>query len=254
MDRNARSPSAVTHRPPPQRTSNGTGSYAPPRRKRARCANATALTLPVQPSAQPQVSPPASDACVAPALNTFQQGLHATFGPLLQRHDDPDALATPRARCHRRLGISKIRRPKGAPGSRGSCRPDGATSTAHPVRPRVSLLKELCTSPDCCAGCYAGILRRWQVTVRELARNRSIRAYILLRAKGRYGSTARLAVGGPAAVYLHAMLEIPPPDSCIQEQFSAGTSVFVLLPSPLLHGCAHGGRCMTSAPSSRAGR
>ena len=91
-----------------------------------------------------------------------------------------DALATPRARCHRRLGISKIRRPKGAPGSRGSRRPDGATSTAHPVRPRVSLLKELCTSPDCCAGCYAGILRRWQVTVRELARNRSIRAYILL--------------------------------------------------------------------------
>ena len=50
---------------------------------------------------------------------------------------------------------------------------------AHPVRPRVSLLKELCTSPDCCAGCYPTILRSWQVTLRELARNRSIRAYIL---------------------------------------------------------------------------
>ena len=36
---------------------------------------------------------------------------------------------------------------------------DGATSTAHPVRPRVSLLKELCTSPDCYVGCYPTIAK-----------------------------------------------------------------------------------------------
>ena len=75
-----------------------------------------------------------------------------------------DALAASRARCRRRLGIAKIWGPKGAPGSRGSCRPDDVASTSHPVRPRVSLLKELCTSPNCCAGCYAGILWSWQVT------------------------------------------------------------------------------------------
>ena len=57
------------------------------------------------------------------------------------------------------MAVSKIRRPKGAPGSRGSCRPDGAASTTHPVRPRVSLLKELCTSPDCYVGCYPTIAK-----------------------------------------------------------------------------------------------